>query len=51
MIGIIGADKLSDLQRIAFRIRHMGEDMIEEGLTGYGHSLLQFADWIEEVIW
>lgn len=41
----------SDLQRIAFRIRHMGEDMIAEGLTGYGRSLLQYAEWIEKVIW
>ena len=43
--------QLSDLQRIAFRIRYLAECMMNEGLTNYGLSLQQYADWIEKVIW
>ena len=52
MIGnVLTGQKLSDLQRIAFRIRCMAEGMKEEGLMGYALTLEQYADWIEKVIW
>ena len=52
MIGnVLTGQKLSDLQRIAFRIRSMAEGMKEEGLMGYALTLEQYADWIEKVIW
>ena len=48
MIGnMLTGQKLSELQTI----RHMSEDMKEEGLIGYSLSLKQYADWIEKVIW
>lgn len=42
--------QLSDLQRIAFRIRYLAECMKDEGLTNYSLTLQQYADWIEDVI-
>ena len=44
-------EQIADLLRISGRIRHMAEDMKEEGLMGYALTLGQYADWIEKVIW
>ena len=43
--------QLSDLQRIAFRLRYIAQCMIEEGLDNYALTIEQYADWIEKVIW
>lgn len=46
----MAGQQLSDLQRIALKIRFLGKCMINEGLTNYGLSLQQYADMIEKVI-
>ena len=44
-------ERQAELIRIAFRIQCMGDDLINEGLCGYGQTLKQYADRIEKVIW